>query len=241
MRALGIACAATIAVSTGAFAASIVRSRHDITHDLGAYEEMPRYINNYGEVCVYCHTPHSAGIDAPLWNRQLPTGPFQLYASTTMDTVVGQLSGYSLACLSCHDGTIAVDAIINAPGPGPNLGGPWYGKTPGWRHYRMSTDGPGTCGWECHHEGFDYGHDARMSYMGTDMRNDHPVSMTYPTPAQDPDFIAPPDPQKGFADLPLFNGKVECPTCHNVHDPGIKPFLRKSNADSSLCGTCHVK
>ncbi len=80
------------------------------------------------EVCVFCHTPHGgrtdvAGGGAPLWNRALPpsTG-FQNYSSPNFDNDQGAETvgpkGVSLACLSCHDGTIALDALINAPGSG---------------------------------------------------------------------------------------------------------------------------
>ena len=92
------------------------------------------------EVCVFCHTPHgandSAPGSAPLWNRPVPEGPgltpadidalpgsapagtFTIYDSPNFDATPGKPQGVSLACLSCHDGTIAVDALINAPGSG---------------------------------------------------------------------------------------------------------------------------
>jgi len=65
--------------------------------------------------------------------------------------------------------------------------------------------------------------------------------MSYPTPAQDAAFHTPPDPINGWPNVKLFAGKVECPTCHAVHDPGIQPFMRTSNAGSQLCLTCHSK
>jgi predicted CXXCH cytochrome family protein len=34
---------------------------------------------------------------------------------------------------------------------------------------------------------------------------------------------------------------LECGSCHNVHDNTAAPFLRKSNAASALCKTCHIK
>lgn len=219
-----------------------------MTYNIGTYSMMPNYINNYGEVCVYCHTPHGASTttDAPLWNRPTPAGPFTLYSSPTMDTVPGSPSGVSLACLSCHDGTIAVDAVLNAPGGGANTSGPWYGVSAAPRHWRMKgggVHGGGECGL-CHAGG--WGHNALMSYLTTDLRDDHPISMSYPTPAQDPAFNVPPDAEKGWgagssAEIKLYSGKVECPSCHNVHDPGVVPFLRKPNANSALCLTCHIK
>jgi len=80
------------------------------------------------EVCVFCHTPHGgrtdvAGGGAPLWNRALPPkAEFTNYSSPNFDNSQGAETagpkGVSLACLSCHDGTIALDALINAPGSG---------------------------------------------------------------------------------------------------------------------------
>ncbi len=57
---------------------SIANSRHNLTQSTigsGATNMNP-YRNDYGEVCVYCHTPHGASstVDAPLWNRTTPTG-----------------------------------------------------------------------------------------------------------------------------------------------------------------------
>ena len=37
----------------------------------------------------------------------------------------------------------------------------------------------------------------------------------------------------------LFDGKVECASCHDPHDCSIKPFLRITNEKSTLCLACH--
>jgi hypothetical protein len=59
---------------------------------------------------------------APLWNRNIPlSSSYTPYGSPNFDASgidPGKPKGVSLACLSCHDGTIAVDALINAPGSG---------------------------------------------------------------------------------------------------------------------------
>ncbi|MBI2840557.1 MAG: hypothetical protein HYX75_19760 [Acidobacteria bacterium] len=229
------------------FSGTIVGSKHDLTHVIPAFFIHSSTMNNYGEVCVYCHAPHGAttAIDAPLWNHRTPSQPYTLYSSSTLDSIPGQPGGYSLACLSCHDGTIGVDEIINAPGSGDNLGGPWYGNSAVAVHWKMNPDpfSGATCAM-CHDGST--GHYALMGYLGTDLRNDHPIGMTYPTPAQDPDFSAPDNPQSGWGgasshDVKLYGGKIECPSCHNVHDPDTIPFLRKSNQNSALCTTCHIK
>lgn len=60
--------------------------------------------------CKSCHTPHHAEIlpGVPLWNGSETTKTFTLYSSDTLDAVVGQPSGPSKLCLSCHDGSLAV-------------------------------------------------------------------------------------------------------------------------------------
>ncbi len=77
--------------------------------------------NNYGEICVYCHTPHGANtkLKAPIWNRTINTGQYKIYDKLrTLNRPIGQPGPNSLTCLSCHDGTIANDSIINMPGSG---------------------------------------------------------------------------------------------------------------------------
>lgn len=67
------------------------------------------------EICVFCHTSHSGNASEPLWNRELPSGPFIPYASPTLDawsaTAPPQPDGASKLCLSCHDGTLALGAV----------------------------------------------------------------------------------------------------------------------------------
>ncbi len=68
--------------------------------------------NPSGEICIVCHTPHHADNtvnDAPLWNHQLSTATYTVYSSSTLDASVGQPAGISKLCLSCHDGTVALD------------------------------------------------------------------------------------------------------------------------------------
>jgi predicted CXXCH cytochrome family protein len=66
------------------------------------------------EVCKFCHTPHSSNPIAPLWNRHNPGTYYQTYKSSTLVARVGQPSGSSRLCLSCHDGTIALAQTFNS-------------------------------------------------------------------------------------------------------------------------------
>ncbi len=169
--------------------------------------------NSSGEICIVCHTPHNADITvvgAPLWNHEVTSQTFTLYASATLDAVVGQPLASSKLCLSCHDGTVAVD----------NFGGTTTGTI------------------------FVGGNDL----VGTDLSNDHPISFTYDATLASADggLFDPTTTSSGLGgtinnDL-LLGGQVECASCHDVHNgAGIGFLLRKTNASSALCLTCHNK
>ncbi len=176
-------------------------------------------------VCVFCHTPHfGSTTQQPLWNRTDPSGPYQMYNnawSSTIDmTVAGSPQGVSLACLSCHDGTLGFDSLVNKPGSG--LGAP--------------------SGWT-----FAGGSDITTSanaYIDTDLRNDHPISITYNT-SDDSAFnslnangkIGP----IAGVELPIYSGRVECGSCHDPHERDNATFLRVLNTASQLCTGCHIK
>ena len=74
--------------------------------------------NTGGEICQPCHTPHNA-IDisgAPLWNHASTSATFTVYTSGTMNATPGQPLGTSKMCLSCHDGTVALDSFNGETG-----------------------------------------------------------------------------------------------------------------------------
>ena len=63
------------------------------------------------EDCDSCHVPHMAktdqgGLGMPLWNPETVTieTSFTTYDSYYRDAVMGQPTGSTLLCLSCHDG-----------------------------------------------------------------------------------------------------------------------------------------
>lgn len=96
-----VAIAAVIAYASTASAGSIVGSKHDLSALTG-------------ETCGVCHAPHSdpalAIDDAPLANHKVTGSTFTLYASGTLDATVQQPGGTDVLCLSCHDGTVAIDS-----------------------------------------------------------------------------------------------------------------------------------
>lgn len=84
--------------------------------------------------------------------------------------------------------------------------------------------------------------------IGTDLRNDHPVSFVYdPTLAgTDGGLYDPTTQNSGLGgtingDM-LFGTKLQCASCHDVHNSANLDYLLvKSNLNSALCLTCHDK
>lgn len=68
-------------------------------------------------ICVFCHTPHNATPLSPLWNKDLQPQVYNVYASPTLRAgPLAQPSGPSKLCLTCHDGTIAMGAVVSPAG-----------------------------------------------------------------------------------------------------------------------------
>ncbi|HHW14551.1 MAG TPA: cytochrome c3 family protein [Firmicutes bacterium] len=212
---------------------TIVGSKHDLAWSYHRVSEGFHPWDDYNQVCVFCHAPHHADqSQGPLWNRQAPTGPYTLYQSPTLVGSPENPGPSSLLCLSCHDGTLAVDLVINRP---------LYGiGTTTTKHGAMTTAGTDSwlnCGTYCHKEGGSW-HDATLTYLSTDMSNDHPVGIVYPN---SPKLVAAPPGGKFANGVRLVNNRVECVSCHNPHNPVNRPFLVTSDANSALCYTCHLK
>jgi hypothetical protein len=230
----------------------------DSRHNLGSLS------NNIGaaetdQVCVFCHTPHFANTefsDVPLWNRNNSGATYTVYTSSTMDTTPGQPDGGSVGCLSCHDGTVALDSLTNAPGPGGVNG---YTVT-GAENALFTNDPSYSLNYTFSIFGFAFSKPTTLvelgsvrTIIGTDLSNDHPISMIYPTAAEDPAFNQPPgtpgSPREFVNGIRTFEAdKVQCGSCHEPHlsdtaaaAKGLRPFMRVSNTGSAVCLTCHIK
>jgi hypothetical protein len=184
----------------------VVSTKHNLSQNLDILAT-----GNNQEVCIFCHTPHGGNVQgigsapagaAPLWNRRLPdSGTYTIYSAPNFDaagTDAGKPKGVSLACLSCHDGTIALDAIINAPGSGgfyiANLLG--IGGA-GESNPNIDFSGPAMGPDQSLAEGLRTDHGATgvgtiaggsepFPNLGVDLSNDHPIGMEIP--ATDPQF-----------------------------------------------------
>lgn len=235
-----------------AMAATIVGTKHDFstsntstTPFAGVWEVpgptgFPLVID---EVCVFCHTPHGASkgvpglANAPLWNRtnSNPVGyTYSMYSSATMSaTVSGTPTGTSMMCMSCHDGvtSIAVNVLMNAPGTGNPTVTPNGIAAPG--ALGNVYNGSIFLGW-----GPNIGEAVPGTPSTINLSNDHPISFDWPSGNPNGLRSVPTDSR-----LRRFGAgnRVECATCHAVHDNTYPPFLAMSNAASAMCISCHNK
>ncbi|MCB9849868.1 MAG: cytochrome C [Phycisphaerales bacterium] len=83
--------------------------------------------------------------------------------------------------------------------------------------------------------------------LGTDLSDDHPIGVEYPTSAP-ADYNAPASFSPGIGggtgvQLVTISGieRVECTSCHHVHNNGLGNFLRVPIQESYLCLQCHIK
>jgi predicted CXXCH cytochrome family protein len=101
-------------------AAGILESKHN----LSVSGPGPVKSTEEEQVCIFCHTPHQARRDIPyLWNRADTAVNYTTYESSTLYANVGQPTGASKMCLSCHDGTIALGAVLTRSAEIPFAGG----------------------------------------------------------------------------------------------------------------------
>lgn len=66
------------------------------------------------EACYPCHVLHNADTTSnisQLWNHEISNASYTLYSSPTLDATIDQPMGSSKLCLSCHDGSVAIDAF----------------------------------------------------------------------------------------------------------------------------------
>jgi predicted CXXCH cytochrome family protein len=169
--------------------------------------------------CGVCHTTHQAVniMSAPLWNHETTVvAGYTLYNSPTFDGIstITDPGASSRLCLSCHDGTVALE----------NFGG----ITSGTNYIDPS---------------------ARIGGVsGNDLSTDHPISFEYTDAlaVSDGGLFPPTTTNSGLGgtidnDM-LYGGKMECASCHDVHNRyGVAHLLRMSNVNSELCLTCHNK
>ena len=214
--------AVLLVICRTAGAGSISASAHDFT-STGSGGSTWNIAGTTQQICAICHTPHKADTtNTALWNHSNTVQTYTLYSSTTMRATMAQPGQSSKLCLSCHDGTVAVDSF------GGNTG----------THTIATT--------------------SRRNLGAAALNDDHPIGFTYDgtlatangslfDPSSKSVTIgASPTKTDTIANLLLYGGKMECSSCHDVHNTFVvgangTGMVKISTAGSAICLACHNK
>ncbi len=169
-----------------------------------------------GEICLPCHTTHNTDTsitNAPLWNHELtdPATTYTLYGGATGVIRDDALDGFSILCMSCHDGTVALDSFGGTTGTSFMTGSELVGTD-------LSNDHPvGATG---EYPTTDPSFQPLVTWVTS---NWGLVTMNDPAGPGTIDVVS----------------CVSCHEPHNAG--GFNNMTRISNASSALCLTCHIK
>lgn len=185
--------------------AQITNSAHDFSS----------YSWSGGEICRPCHTPHNANTAAGrLWNHTLSTATYTLFEGEAGDS--DDLDRESRLCLSCHDGTVALDSFGGMTGTNFIPGSANIGTD-------LTNDHP---------IGRDAIYPTSTSTRFNPQNASHQVVSTWGSLRL----------KAWENDAGVEEYVVGCRTCHNVHNAGnFEHMLYFSNQASHLCLTCHIK
>jgi predicted CXXCH cytochrome family protein len=188
---------------------------------MGSAHDFTRFAWSGGQVCVTCHDSRNANSAAaaavaPMWNHEASTRTYAVYGSATMKAAVGQPGPVSRLCLSCHDGTVAIDS---------------YGGKTGTQYIGAAAN------------------------LGTTLLDDHPIGFPYdsalaaadgslfdPTARTVTIGLAGQSQTGALTALLLYNGQLECTSCHDVHNAftvAESGLLKMDRAH--ICQACHNK
>jgi hypothetical protein len=201
-------------------------------HDFSAYDFTGGDGTSGGQICVVCHTPHNVDpfiameAPAPLWNHELSFANYNPYSSPTLQAIVGQPDGSAKLCLSCHDGTVAIDAF------GGELDGTLFIGTTSQEALigtDLSDDHP-----------ISFVYDDTLSGADPGLYDPATVEVTVGSGT----FV-----KTGMiSDVMLEDGKLQCSSCHSVHadfvaadEESEHKLLKISMQSSELCLACHNK
>ncbi len=220
-------------------------------HNLSATSGNPIRAVSETQICVFCHTPHRALTETPLWNKSLSTAQYTVSVKpgstgTQLSSPLNPPDGDSKLCLSCHDGTIPLGNVLNLGGQ-PTTISMTQQSLPSWTdlsgHHLVSieynsalaADKAAQCG--------------SVQYRLVDPPPQQPYLQRtrniYDPNCQDP---------LGCSDPNNWHMGVQCTSCHDAHydpDPvgrttaflrqGIRGSWTSRNYTDPLCLTCHTQ
>jgi predicted CXXCH cytochrome family protein len=225
--------------------AHLIDAQHDFGFEFTSDSSNIDPTDKYNHVCVFCHTPNvTKNKDISSWNRNNISKTFAVYGSSFGDKTSQNIQGsVSMACLGCHDGTLAKDRFTNIDISQSHHKQILYpiGEASNNSSDTTATSVPcAFCQSLAEYLKSEEGHSGAGSHSRYSY-DVHPVSVMYPNPSKGLEFHIPPDIQRGWQNMKLFDGKVECASCHDIHSSTKPPFLRISNRGSRLCKICHDK
>jgi hypothetical protein len=177
-----------------------------------------------GQICIVCHAPHTVAtpVIPPLWNHEVTTATYIVYDSPTLDAgPLGQPAGSTLLCLSCHDGTVAVDSFGGATGTFYIGGSSNLGTD-------LSNDHP-----------ISFTYDTDLATADGGLWDPATTEVTIGSGG----FTR----TGTIQEVMLQADQLQCASCHDVHNDfvaggiGGDPLLLISITSSELCLTCHNK
>jgi predicted CXXCH cytochrome family protein len=168
-----------------------------------------------GEICKPCHTPHHSITEVGrLWNHELTTATYEMHAGSGTAELDFDLA--SRLCLSCHDGTVALDSFGGQSGTS-FIGGDQNLGTDLTNDHPVGSDA-------------EYPPEDKPSWWDGSMKD----KATFPSSVR----------LKKWTSKHTGNSidVVSCTTCHNVHNRYNHDYLLTlDNSASALCLTCHIK
>lgn len=173
------------------------------------------------QVCIACHNPQDANasvIVAPQWNHTLSTQTYALYSTPSLKASIGQPGMRSKLCLSCHDGTVAVDSFGGAAGS----------------QYISRANNIGATLKDDHPIGFVY--DTALANLNGTLFDPSTRSVTIGSGGTTHTGT--------IAALMLYGGQLECSSCHDVHNKytaGTTGLMKLGSTGSAICTACHNK
>ena len=232
----GIALGAAMCLMTSVSQASIVGSQHDFSVSTNYWiNGTVNWTVGHGStnVCNECHNVHHApdATKAPLWIHTPSAQTFKTYDQGDSETYSGTpiTLGTSKACLSCHDGSVAINSQDSLSAGTVNT--TISGGTPVFiKSSAIVIEVNGTV---------------------DDLTHMHPIGLNYATARSTlaAGELNNPSAQVAGAggsitQVMLKSGNVECSSCHDIHrtqgasaSSGIFTIV----SGQSLCLTCHNK
>jgi predicted CXXCH cytochrome family protein len=241
----GLVLGAAVMLMTHSSQASIIGSKHDFSNQTNYWAvpnaggSLVNWTAGHGStnVCGECHTIHHAmgQSSGPLWKHTLSSQTFKTYDQGTSETYPSAVTAIpgssSVACLSCHDGSVAINssssysngAITNS-GTGANQA--------------VYTSASAIV--------------VEVSGAQDDLTHMHPIGVSYTAASAALPSGSLNDVGGSVAGVTggtiqntlLKNGNVECSSCHDIHrtlgtanTSGIYTIA----SGQALCLTCHNK